>query len=175
MAPGQKQPIHVYLRGASSRKTPQFSFSSKKWPDSVESTLVRDYAHHIPQRMYMGLLVFAHQVLQPLPCTEQHSSNESPTLHSSAPLPSRKPHPLCKVRGVVYETARCALIRKRRVCLLHLCIYTCLLAATRVMAKASSSSGERTEYEWERLPDMPVGRCFTVGAYHEGKLYVIGN
>lgn len=42
------------------------------------------------------------------------------------------------------------------------------------MAKASSSSGERTEYEWERLPDMPVGRCFTVGAYHEGKLYVIG-
>lgn len=29
-------------------------------------------------------------------------------------------------------------------------------------------------FEWEKLPDMPTKRCFTAGAYHERKLYVLG-
>ena len=29
-------------------------------------------------------------------------------------------------------------------------------------------------YRWERLPDMPTGRVYSVGGYNEGKLYVLG-
>ena len=29
-------------------------------------------------------------------------------------------------------------------------------------------------YQWERLPDMAHARCYTTGAYHQGKLYVLG-
>ena len=29
-------------------------------------------------------------------------------------------------------------------------------------------------YVWERLPDMVHARCYTTGAYHQGKLYVLG-
>ena len=29
-------------------------------------------------------------------------------------------------------------------------------------------------YQWDRLPDMPTARCYTVGAYHKEKLYAIG-
>lgn len=39
-----------------------------------------------------------------------------------------------------------------------------------------ASSGETVldEYEWERLPDMATVRCYTVGAYHLNKLYILG-
>ena len=37
-----------------------------------------------------------------------------------------------------------------------------------------SSVAELDQYQWERLPDMSSPRCYTVGAYHEGKLYSIG-
>ena len=39
---------------------------------------------------------------------------------------------------------------------------------------AAGGSSVASEYEWERLPDMQVPRCYTVAAYHEGKLYVFG-
>ena len=29
-------------------------------------------------------------------------------------------------------------------------------------------------YEWEKLPNMPTKRCYTVGAHHQDKLYVLG-
>ena len=31
-----------------------------------------------------------------------------------------------------------------------------------------------SSYLWDRLPDMPTARCYTVGAYHKEKLYAIG-
>ncbi len=37
-----------------------------------------------------------------------------------------------------------------------------------------ASSGVLEDYEWERLPDMATPRCYSVAAYHEGKLYVLG-
>ena len=39
---------------------------------------------------------------------------------------------------------------------------------------ASGGSSVLDEYEWETLPDMQVARCYSVAAYHEGKLYVFG-
>jgi len=36
------------------------------------------------------------------------------------------------------------------------------------------SAADLDQYRWERLPNMPTPRCYTVGAYHEGKIYVIG-
>ena len=39
---------------------------------------------------------------------------------------------------------------------------------------ATGGSTVADEYEWERLPDMLVPRCYSVAAYHEGKLYVFG-
>ena len=39
---------------------------------------------------------------------------------------------------------------------------------------ASGGSSVLDEYEWETLPDMLVARCYSVAAYHEGKLYVFG-
>lgn len=38
----------------------------------------------------------------------------------------------------------------------------------------AASSALLDIFEWERLPDMPTKRCFTAGAYHERKLYVLG-
>lgn len=37
-----------------------------------------------------------------------------------------------------------------------------------------SGAAEVQRYEWDRLPDMPTARCYSAGAYHKGKLYVIG-
>ncbi len=39
-----------------------------------------------------------------------------------------------------------------------------------------ASGGETVlnEYEWEKLPDMPTARCFTVGVHHLNNLYVLG-
>lgn len=39
---------------------------------------------------------------------------------------------------------------------------------------ASGGDGILDEYQWEKLPDMPTARCYTVGAHHDGKLYVFG-
>ena len=39
---------------------------------------------------------------------------------------------------------------------------------------ASGGSTVLDEYEWETLPEMQVARCYSVAAYHEGKLYVFG-
>ena len=39
---------------------------------------------------------------------------------------------------------------------------------------ATGGSTVADEYEWETLPDMLVPRCYSVAAYHEGKLYVFG-
>lgn len=39
---------------------------------------------------------------------------------------------------------------------------------------ASGGSTVLDEYEWEKLPDMLVARCYSVAAYNEGKLYVFG-
>lgn len=29
-------------------------------------------------------------------------------------------------------------------------------------------------YKWEKLPEIPTGRVYAVGGYHDGKLYVLG-
>ena len=43
------------------------------------------------------------------------------------------------------------------------------------MAKGSGgSSGVLEDYAWERLPDMPTPRCYSVAAYHDGNIYVMG-
>lgn len=42
------------------------------------------------------------------------------------------------------------------------------------MMASGSSAADLDQYQWERLPDMPTPRCYTIGAYHEGKIYVIG-
>ena len=39
---------------------------------------------------------------------------------------------------------------------------------------AGGGSSVLDEYEWETLPDMTVARCYSVAAYHDGKLYVFG-
>ena len=39
---------------------------------------------------------------------------------------------------------------------------------------AAGGSTVLDEYVWETLPDMLVARCYSVAAYHEGKLYVFG-
>ena len=39
---------------------------------------------------------------------------------------------------------------------------------------AAKASKVLDEYQWEKLPDMPTPRCYSVAAHHEGKLYVIG-
>lgn len=39
---------------------------------------------------------------------------------------------------------------------------------------AAMASGELENYEWERIPDMPTPRCYSVAAHHDGKLYVLG-
>ena len=40
---------------------------------------------------------------------------------------------------------------------------------------APEAAQEVKKYHWERLPDMPTERAYSVGGYHEGKLYVAGN
>lgn len=42
------------------------------------------------------------------------------------------------------------------------------------MASSRGAVAEPDQYQWEKLPDMPTARCYSVGAYHEGKLYCIG-
>ena len=44
----------------------------------------------------------------------------------------------------------------------------------RGLIMASGGSSVLDEYEWETLPDMLVARCYSVAAYHEGRLYVFG-
>lgn len=39
---------------------------------------------------------------------------------------------------------------------------------------AAGGSSVSDEYEWETFPDMLVARCYSVAAYHDGKLYVFG-
>lgn len=39
---------------------------------------------------------------------------------------------------------------------------------------ASSGEAILDQYEWEKLPDMPTPRCYTVGAHFQNKLYVLG-
>ena len=42
------------------------------------------------------------------------------------------------------------------------------------MARSSSDVADIDQYQWERLPDMSNALCYTTGAYHQGKLYVLG-
>ena len=42
------------------------------------------------------------------------------------------------------------------------------------MAGRGSEVAGVDQYQWERLPDMSNARCYTTGAYHQGKLYVLG-
>ena len=42
------------------------------------------------------------------------------------------------------------------------------------MASGRPEVAEVDSYSWERLPDMLHPRCYTTGAYHQGKLYVLG-
>ena len=39
---------------------------------------------------------------------------------------------------------------------------------------AAGGASVASEYEWETFPDMQIARCYTVAAFHEGKLYVFG-
>ena len=40
--------------------------------------------------------------------------------------------------------------------------------------EAPEAKPEAKQYYWERLPDMPTERAYSVGGYCEGKLYVVG-
>lgn len=42
------------------------------------------------------------------------------------------------------------------------------------MASASAAPVDVGRYMWERIPDMPTPRCYSVAAYHQGKLYIMG-
>ena len=42
-------------------------------------------------------------------------------------------------------------------------------------AGSDGAAQEAKKFQWERLPDMPTERAYSVGGYHEGKLYVAGN
>lgn len=66
------------------------------------------------------------------------------------------------------------------VCLSH-ALLLCKLQHTHSIVRLwfcdeMASGGETVlkEYEWEKLPDMPTKRCFTVGVHHLNNLYILG-
>lgn len=43
-----------------------------------------------------------------------------------------------------------------------------------IMAAAGKLPDLSGAYKWEKLPELPTGRVYAVGGYHDGKLYVLG-